>query len=199
LWSVAWLLEKKASSEWWIADGPKRIQQIFDVFIDAPNGTNGYKPQWRVSLSGNGYNVHQNIKSISYSGFAGSFTQGLYGDVHAYCVLKGTDGNYKKTPDNVVEITGNGFLSQLISAALNAAFFRDSGLFGVSQLYPYSLYDVVSLVNSALRQNFTSPSQVSAAIMYLNNTFSSTITDGYECGLIEAPSSKSMFVPDPIT
>ena len=140
--------KNKGSAEWWIAEGPKRIQEIFDAFIDAPNGTNGYKPQWRVSLSGNGYNVYKNIKNVSYSEFAGSFTQGLYGDVHAYCVLKGTDGNYKTTPDNVVEITGNGFLSQLISAALNAAFFRDSGSFGVSQLYPYSLYDVINLVNS---------------------------------------------------
>jgi hypothetical protein len=187
--------KNKAASEWWIQDGAKRIQEIFDVFKDTSN-----KPQWRISTPGNAANVRSNLLSGNLAYFKGSFMQGLNGTVHAYCVLKSNSTTYKSTSPNVVELTGNGFLSQLISAALNAAFFRDSGLFGAQQLYPYSLFEVVNTVNNKLRgQVFKTSSEVTSATTYLNNLFSATITDGYECGQIDGPSSNSYFIPDPIT
>jgi hypothetical protein len=187
--------KNNASTDWWIKDGPKKIQEIFDVFADTSN-----KPQWRISTPGNATNVRNNLLSGNLSYFSGSFMQGLNGQVHAYCVLKSTSTTYKSTSPNVVELTGNGFLSQLISAALNAAFFRDSGQFGAGQLYPYSLVEVINLVNGTLRgQVFKTSAEVTSKTTYLNNLFSATITDGYECGQIDGPGANQYFVPDPIS
>ena len=85
-------------------------------------------------------------------------------------------------------------------AALNAAFFRDSGVFPSSTLFPYTLLQVVNLVNSTLRsKTFKTNTDATTSTTSLNNTFSATITDGYECGMIDGPSSQSYYVPDPIT
>jgi len=187
--------KNKAKYEWWIADGTKKIQQIFDVFADTSN-----KPQWRISTAGNAANVRSNLISGNINYFKGSFMEGLNGTVHAYCVLKTDANTYKTTSPNVVEITGNGFLSQIICGALNAAFFRDSGVFPSQLLFPYSLVEVINLVNSQLRsKTFKTSSEVTSVTTGLNNLFSATITDGYECGWIDGPSSQSYYVPDPIT
>jgi hypothetical protein len=187
--------KNKAKNEWYIQDGTKKIQQIFDVFADT-----GGKPQWRISTPGNAANVRANVCNGNISYFKGSFMEGLNGTVHAYCVLKSDANTYKSTSPNVVEITGNGFLSQIICGALNAAFFRDSGVFPSQLLFPYSLLEVINLVNSQLRsKTFKTNTDATTATGYLNKLFSDTITDGYECGMIDGPSSQSYYVPDPIT
>jgi hypothetical protein len=187
--------KNKAADQWYIQDGPKKIQEMFGAFAD----TTG-KPQWRISTPGDAANVRSNLLSGNLSYFKGSFMQGLNGLVHAYCVLKTDANTYKTTSPNVIEITGNGFLSQLISSGLNAAFFRESGLFGSQQLYPYSLLQVAATVNNRLRgQVFKTNADTLNTSSSLNSLFEATITDGYECGQIDRPSSSAYFVPAPIT